>query len=171
MQNRPRIYIVGVKKADRQLAFKFPRKFSQVHLNSILDKDSMPAGSLPHQRHATKTVAAARNAAKSAGYNPDKDPIAVDCDSTRGHWMVDKLPCVTAARGGNGGHFLLHRNRKTNMDELLRAQGMNPDIIDKDVISQHRLGEAIGNAMTQTVLEEIFRSLLPAVGFNLPGAP
>ncbi len=42
---------------------------------------------------------------------------------------------------------------------------MSPKVVKAGDLSCSQLGKAIGNAMTQSVLEDVFKSLLPMIGF------
>ena len=47
---------------------------------------------------------------------------------------------------------------------MLRLMGMDPKLIQQNVVPQRELGHLIGNAMSTNILERIFLRLLPAVG-------
>lgn len=165
-QNRERVYIIGQSKKHAKYDFKFPKGHKPLDLNSILDKKTkkeIPT-SLPETAHAKKQVIAALQRIRELGFDPYKIACAVDANATKVHWMPNKLPCVTATRGSNGGHWLTNRARWTSLDELLRAQGMRPGVIDKTVLTKPQLGRAIGNAMTETIITRVLRDLLTSLG-------
>ena len=99
------------------------------------------------------------------GHNPKVDLFGIDIGSSNPAGMFERLPCLTAARGYSGGHYLSNQGRKTTIAEMLRAQGFNPETVDTRLMSKARLGEAVGNAMTQTVIEAILGNLLPSMGW------
>jgi site-specific DNA-cytosine methylase len=161
-QNRPRIYIVGQKISSIVKEFKFPAASSTPLLSTVLDDDVRALGRGVTQKHANKMVNIARGLLKQKGMR--NACVAVDCDSSRPNYMLEVSPCITATRGANGGHYITSKNRRMTINEMLRLQGMRPKLIDKSILSSRQLGEAIGNAMTQTVLQKIFKRLLPSVG-------
>ena len=99
------------------------------------------------------------------GHNPKVDLFGIDIGSSKPAGMFEGLPCLTAARGYSGGHYLSNQGRKTTIAEMLRAQGFNPETVDTTLMSKARLGEAVGNAMTLTVIEAILGNLLPSMGW------
>jgi site-specific DNA-cytosine methylase len=162
-QNRPRIYIIGQKISSIVKDFKFPAPSrSTPLLSTVLDDDMRAPGRGVTQKHATKMVKIALGRLNQKGMR--NACAAVDCDGSRPHYMLECSPCITATRGANGGHYITSKNRRMTINEMLRLQGMRPKLIDKSVLSRRKLGEAIGNAMTQTVLQQIFKRLLPSVG-------
>ena len=90
--------------------------------------------------------------------------VVADIDASVMTYQCNALPCITATRASNGGYWLEWQGRRTSLKELVRAQGMDPDRVQQ-VTSARTLGHAIGNAMTQTVMQNIVKKLLPAVGF------
>ena len=46
----------------------------------------------------------------------------------------------------------------------MRAQGLDPAVVRwRESLSEKQLGEALGNAITQTVLQEIIKNVLPCI--------
>ncbi len=165
-QNRLRVFIIGQRRVDMTHRFKFPAKRAEVKLSAILDKRREPDSTLPMSRHAAKMVLKAHHMLRTRGVDPHRACIAVDCDSSRGTWMVEKSPCITATRGRNGGHWVCCKNRRMTIAEMLKAQGVDPTKINTSCIGRRQLGEAIGNSMTQTVLEAILQRLLPSINLH-----
>ena len=92
-----------------------------------------------------------------------KKEVAADIDSSKLAFKPNCLPCLTASRGSTGGFWLAARRRKTSLSEMFRAQGIRQDGV-KQCISDTAMGKAIGNGMSQNVLERLFVRLLPAAG-------
>ena len=160
------MYIIGQSKKHAKYDFNFPKGRKPPDLKSILDKKTKKEAltNLPKGAHARQQVIAALQRIRELGFDPYKIACAVDANATKVHWMPNKLPCVTATRGSSGGHWLTNRARWTSLDELLRAQGMRPEVIDKTVLTKPQLGRAIGNAMTQTIMTRVLRNLLTSLG-------
>jgi site-specific DNA-cytosine methylase len=161
-QNRPRIYIVGQKISNIVEKFEFPAASRTPLLSTVLEDDVRARGRGVTQKHADKMVKIVLGLLEQKGMH--NACVAVDCDSSHPHYMLECSPCITATRGANGGHYLTSKNRRMTTNEMLRLQGMRPKLVDKSILSSRQLGEAIGNAMTQTVLQKIFLRLLPSVG-------
>ena len=92
-----------------------------------------------------------------------KSEVAADIDSSGLSFKQGMTPCLTASRGGCSGAWLAFRRRRMSLAELMRSQGMDPSVINV-TISNVAMGRALGNAMSQNVLERIFVALLPSVG-------
>ena len=52
------------------------------------------------------------------------------------------------------------------ISEMAKLKGFRPHELNFECMSSHRLGEALGNAMTQTVLVAIFKQLFVAMGWR-----
>ncbi len=101
------------------------------------------------------------------GVNPDKTCCALDDKASKSNVMVQKSPCITASRGAAGGHWLTNRGRSMKLTEVIRLQGMSPlKFKGGPKMTDFQVGKAVGNAMTQTVLADIFKNLLPLIGFR-----
>ena len=162
-QNRVRLYIVGQKTYVREYPIEFPKPRAPVLLSSIMDCNQPPRDNLGPW--ATGQLAKAMAKLMHKGHNPKVELFGIDIGSSKPHGMFQRLPCLTASRCSSGGHYLSNQGRKTSVSEMLRAQGFDPKKVDTTLMSPARLGEAIGNAMTQTVLEAILAKLLPSMGW------
>ena len=168
--SRPRWYCVGIRKDAARTSFEFPEPVSCPSIDSFLDDDSNKE--LVHNRpDVNKTVSRNIESARSRILKSGgslTDPYILDCDAgtnnvtcTRGY-----SPCITRSR--NRGHWLLHRNRRMNISEMLRLQGINPAKFKVDV-SECILGQQIGNAMSVNVIERILNRSLQAAGLTRKG--
>eukprot|EP00971_Amphidinium_carterae_P237375 4712077-Amphidinium_carterae.1 len=149
--NRPRLYIVGVKKSMVRRNFSFPEVSSRVSLASVLDlKLRDPAGLESLNATGRRNVEAAR-LKWTAKLGPiEKKIIAVDVGASpsRENSMRNMLPCLTASRGSTGGPLILPLNRQLTLQELARCQGFRLENMCWDSLSERQLGHALGNAMT-----------------------
>ena len=165
-ENRPRIYIVGQLASKASSTFVFPKPKPAVKLSDLLDKFPRPQpDNLPRQVHQKKMVMKARERLQRKGFDPREVCSAVDARGSNVNVMVETSPCITAARGVSGGHWLVKHGRHMSEREMFKVQGMDPETICTDGLRRSDVGRAIGNAMTQTVLEALFRELLPTIGF------
>ncbi|CAK0902245.1 unnamed protein product [Prorocentrum cordatum] len=132
-------------------------------LATILDPKRIIDGQ-PTAAHNKNQVAELEAKIKDRGIKLSmKNEVAADIDSTDLSFKEGMAPCLTASRGASSGAWLAFRRRRMNQAELMRIQGMDPSVI-KVSMSQVAMGRALGNAMSQNVLERIFVALLPSVG-------
>ena len=167
--SRPRWYCVGIRKDAARMSFEFPESISVPPIDSFLDDDSTKE--IIHDNpEANKTmirnIKSAQSKIQESG-GSIQDPYVIDCDAgnnatcTRGY-----SPCITRSR--NRGHWLLHRNRRMNVNEMLRLQGICPAEF-KVAVSDAHLGQQIGNAMSVNVIERILLRTLLAAGLTRKG--
>ena len=76
-------------------------------------------------------------------------------------YMKNTSPCLTRSR--SKGHWLIHKNRRMNIKEMMRRQGIDPDNF-KQVVSDSVMGQQLGNAMSVNVMERILAKALLAAG-------
>ena len=110
----------------------------------------------------------AEQVGKAAAMLDPANPVIADVDGFHGTYMVNRCPCITRARGGNG-FFLMSRGRRLTVSELLRLQGFPTYILRcqaKASCSNRLLGAMVGNAMSCNILERILVRLLPACGLS-----
>ena len=77
--------------------------------------------------------------------------------------MKNVSPCSTRSR--NKGHWLLQKNRRTSIREMMRLQGIDPDEF-KQVVPDSVIRQQIGNAMSVNVVERIRANALRAAGLT-----
>ena len=151
--------------------FVFPAPKPAVRLSDFLDPcPRAHPNKRPDSNHKKKMVEEAVVKLQNEGYNVKNTTAVVDFASSRLNVMVEQSPCLTASRGADGGHWLVRHGRQMSRDEMLRVQGFDPYLVQTHGIGDRKFGAAIGNAMTQTVVEELLRNLLASVGFEVPGA-
>ena len=89
----------------------------------------------------------------------------IDASSERCHVMKGRVKCLLKAR--TKGYWVTSRGRRMNLDELLRAQGIDPrKMVKAQGITQAQYGAMAGNAMSQNVLEAIFEKMCTACGWS-----
>ena len=79
---------------------------------------------------------------------------------------VDYSPCITHARGKQGGFVLLKKGWMcwTTVQDLARLQGSNLDFLSCDGVTSSQLGGMFGNAMSRNILDRAIPRLLYAAG-------
>ena len=79
---------------------------------------------------------------------------------------VDYCPCITHARGKQGGFILLKKGWQcwTTLQDLARLQGSHLDFLECHGVASTQLGGMIGNAMSRNVLDRVIPRLLYAAG-------
>jgi hypothetical protein len=98
------------------------------------------------------------------GINPLRTPCVINLDGVHAHAMVNMVPCLTAARAGQGGHWVTSRGRRLTSREMQALMGIVPDKLNTSMVKVGRFHRMLGNAMAVNVLERIFARLLPAAG-------
>ena len=160
--SRPRWYCVGIRKdAKKADSFAFPEHVDCPAIESFLDDESKDH---PHDpiKQASKTVTAnihsAENSIKESGGNLQQ-PFIVDCDASRqkSRYTYNYSPCITRSR--NRGHWLIHKNRRMTIREMMRLQGVDP-VTFVQVVSDSVMGQQLGNAMSVNVIEQVMANVL-----------
>ena len=160
--SRPRWYCVGIRQdVSSNNQFVFPDPIPCQPLNLFLDEkcnSSIPVSST-HSSTVLQNLHKARQSIIASGGRPEHEPWVVDCDSSLrySNYMHNVSPCLTKSRAR--GHWLLHKNRRMNINEMLRLQGFNPAQVAV-AVSESTLGQQIGNAMSVNVIERILTKIL-----------
>ena len=82
--------------------------------------------------------------------------MVVNCHSQLGKLFIGKTPCLTAARGGQGGFWLLGHRRMMHVDELPLLQGIDPASTRiHTAVSFRQAGFLIGNAFTLPLIARV----------------
>lgn len=158
LQNRPRIYIVGIRRDCQTNPFIFPEPSKcRTPLHSVfLDAPDIPPQTLtPHKKQLLQRLV-------NDGYNLEEEYI-VNLNISGGpkfppNAMKDKSPCLLAYCSP---FYLTARKRGMLPREALRIQGF-PDSL-KQVVSDRQMLQQCGNSMSVGVLTHLFRSVLASV--------
>ena len=180
-QRRRRLYLVGVRKCKKQCAWSWPAPLPQVSLSTILDK--RPPGAQLDVSKASQTVQ--RNLKQGLTWLKEhnvkdwrKVPWVINCHPSEG-WSTkptcDFLPTIIKGHARN--LWVSSVQDFLAPVELLRAQGFSDSFttgrpLFRNMLAQGKhdssLCKMAGNAFTATVIEQLLRALLPAVGVKLP---
>ena len=107
-----------------------------------------------------------------------EDEIVVDAAAGPKFFQVMQgvCPCITKARGGQLGHYLLQAGRHVNIYEVAGLQGWKREWVDvmldaNDSVSE--LGKAFGDGMSLNVLQRVLPRALYSVNLlqELPEDP
>lgn len=170
-QNRPRVYLVAVMKACEVSGrvFEFPTPIPCAKLGQFLSRSGEPCKLSPA---ASKNVEKCLKRLKEDGLNVSSLPEEVIVDAAAGKnffsYMIGNCPCITKARGGANGFYLIGKKRYLSLEEVGALQGWTPKHIEvmlengKD--SRSRLGQAFGDAMSINVLARVLPRALWSVG-------
>ena len=172
-QNRPRLYIIGIKRVviqGRQLPpFRWPRSVGCVPLASVLESGQVRKQPRPGTVAEKNLHMLQRLRAESKTNNVASTPVAWDIFAAKGRFMVGKVPCLTRTRAGSGGYWITRVNGLLTTREMLRLQGLPECLItiaETAGVSERQLCQMIGNAMSVNVLVTILSWLLPALGLS-----
>ena len=165
---RERLYLVGVRKDKMVRPWNWPNPVKPPSLDSILQSrqpgdcislDKLPTGALQHILKAMQIV-------EEKGSNWKTDPWVVDIMSSQKfgtHVTHNKMPTITKSHAA--GLWLLHRQDKVRLEEVLAAQGIRQDdVVFPASVKKTKAFEMVGNGFTATVFERLLKNLLPAVG-------
>ena len=172
-QNRPRVYIVGIRRGQAAKPFLWPAASPQTgcQLDDFLDVAAEPLSelisSLPPARIAKKRMKVLRAIEKviGKGLNPLNTPAVCSAGNRACTMMLNQSPCLTRGRAKSHGHWLIHRGRQMTCQEIFRLQGLSPErwVRPAGVSEGHFMG-AVGNAMSGNVVKALLLSVLEALG-------
>ena len=120
------------------------------------------AAPIPVQRAITSFLAIQQ--ITGMGWNPATKACVVDTDGSKMRWGHDESFCVTRSRSGDGGFYVTNRERRLNVNELVRLQAYDPKRVVEGSISTRQLKLAVGNSMTASVIKHILLRALPSAG-------
>ncbi len=171
-QNRPRVYVAGVRKDKLQRPFSFPPPLAKcMPVMECLGIKQMGATTqaLPAAAGARDNVLWGLERAIGKGVDPFHTPVVIDtCASPRFRTCQTEMsPCVTASRAQVCGYWLSTHARLVTLGELAKLQGMDLRRFgdyESVGINGRCIGHAIGNAMSVSVLERILIRLVWAAG-------
>lgn len=165
-QNRPRVYIVGIKRTVQVRPFRWPLPKLTPPLRAFLDNQAEAENIEDMTRTTTANLSAAHRDLRKRKIDPRLAEIVVDIGAgkKRRHWTQGHVPCITKSRGGARAFWSTKRSRRLKAKELARLQGFRDHDLALDGLSDHKIGELMGNAMTVGVLQGVLRGALRAIG-------
>ena len=169
-QNRPRVYICGIRKDCHSVArpFRGPKRLPKnTNLKAILDKKQ---GVLHYDYLKSDSKVLKRNIEFAMKKYPSwKSGSAVTVvDAQAGinfkHATQNYVPCITASRSKRGGFLLLRQRRWMTTAELGKCQGFDISVLNTKGVPETELRMMIGNSMTKSVLDRTLPRLLYSAG-------
>ena len=122
----------------------------------------------PRARVAAMKVQNVIDAVVQHSLDPANMPeLVVNCNGISGEFRNGITPCITAARGQQGGFWLVQQGRMMTVSELLRLQGIHPSAVDVSMLSKNKMGFMIGNGFTLGVVCRIFARVMPIAGLAM----
>jgi len=115
-----------------------------------------------------KNINAAVSAAMAAGLDPLSVDIVVDigCSPSRANMMHNLCPAITKTRAAGRDFWLMSAARRLTIRELLRLQGFSEQDLYLDGLSESKVGEMVGNAMSVPVLSAVLQEGLSVCGMR-----
>ena len=140
-------------------------------ITDLLDSSiAMPAkqSSYPTSIGRFTNVVLAYEKAKQRGHDPNTDPIIVDYNSSSLNWAGGYSPCITAARGSQGGHWVSHLRRHLTWEEMVKLMGVRPTRVQawEGSLTNTECGRVIGNAVHVGVLRRLLAAVLRSAGLR-----
>ena len=170
-QNRPRVYIIGLKKTEIVGEFMWPApvpESDRESLLSLLDPTGEPE--LPRSASARRQLATLTSRVVAKGGVPGEDPYVGDISAGQSygaHVAYGHSPCLTRARAANGGHWLFSHMRMMRLHEMLRLQGVPLGrLVMPSGVSDRDFGQMIGNAFDANVMARLFCRIFYALGYT-----
>ena len=182
-QARERLYIVGIARehVSESRAFKFPRrlKHEPIRITRLFEHKNKKVETSPCDANLNQAnIRAALCDAEAQGVCPRREPVMVDIDSSAAFssksWHLGHTKTITRARGGTGFYCSM-LGRRLCISEMCRLQGFHPETISwqQAGVARTSMGKALGNAMTQSILERLLPRVLWSIGLlaELPNDP
>ena len=163
-QRRKPLYVLAIRSPTH--ALEWPRPMPACSLPSLLSDDHHDRSSRPTAPKAVQKLdRVERELAQLDVSEEERNYMVVNCHAESGRLFVGTTPCLTSARGAQGGFWLLGRNRTMTVDELLRLQGIDPSSTHiATVASARQAGFLLGNSFTLTVIARVLASVFRCLG-------
>jgi site-specific DNA-cytosine methylase len=168
--SRARLYVVAMLQVVHR--FEWPQTLKAKHnVERFLDEHMNKNGA--NHPWTTETArrswrsASAKLRKRGVDYNETCCFVDVRAAASYTNINVGKLPCLTAARGAQGGFYITTKHRMTTIQELGRLQGWRTSSINKVLdkgASNCKLGRALGNGMSVNVLYRLLPRVLWSAG-------
>ena len=166
--HRPRVYLVAILKNRLKKPFIWPTSIACSDLKKFLVTNVTQETKVSPSCEAN--IAKAWETAKKRYEEADYDKGLLVCDAQAGKGflsvMLNLSPCLTKARGGSHGHYIMPLKRWMNVWEIASVQGWPKPLID-DLLqnfSKSTIGAALGDGFSVSLVMRIFPRALVAGG-------
>ena len=163
------ISLIGLKRDQYNGKFKAPRPSRKTlqPLNKCIDMRNFGKFCRTDKVEVRNVSSGTKQILKRGG-KPGSEYWFLDPwgSPSRGTYVVSgRCPCITAARGSQGGYWLTWLHRMTELKELsmLMDFGFSDEHIE--LMSASKFGHALGNSVSVQVLSVLFASALDAFIF------
>jgi DNA (cytosine-5)-methyltransferase 1 len=171
-QNRPRVFIVGIRVDVMVSPFAWPEAVRCRPLSEFLDgqeklegQKQLPGRMPTAPAAARKLVQMLEKITQQTGLHPLHNHFVASIGAVRAHFMLGASPCITRGRGGSGGHWVTSKQRFMSIDEIMRLQGVqDPGRIPRHICTNRQLGMVAGNAITVDMFARVLHNALSAAG-------
>ena len=173
--SRQRLYLIAVRKDSLANPIEFPKSTGEpVPLSSFLEADgkSKSIDETTFKKTARVNIYFASTALDNMSEPIDyrgNTTVAVDVHAGKHKaFGIEYIPCLTRARGGTGGDYLLNKRRRTSIVDMTKLQGIPASRLqwEKAGISKTAMGRILGNAMSVNILERVFACVLHSAGLR-----
>jgi len=146
-QNRPRLYIVGIKKQIQKKEFKFPEYKPLKNIKDYVDTSTTNKDREPiKNEEIMNTLRNSKATFLNLAFRNFKE-----------HSYEYFSGCITIS----GKHWCVPMHRKATIKELLLLQGFPVDF--KQVVSYTQMKKQIGNSMSVNVLECLLKEIFSVI--------
>ncbi len=164
--NRLRCFLVGSSKRDMVSEFVVPGPIPRKKLSTFLETDvigeTLPADTV-RVRNLTWGLREIAERNCSLSQNWFIDALA---SPSRPYVKLNCVPCLTATRASQGGHWCTRTNRMLTCQEMANLMCLGDSFKVIDGFDQRALGHAIGNSICVGVLQRVIQNALRAVDFS-----
>ena len=168
--HRPRVFVVAVLKSRLGAPFVWPtclpcHSFDRFLVNNVSQEESVSPGRRENIEAAWKI---AKKKFQEAEYTKRNAMLICDAHAGKGFLsvMLNVSPCLTKAREGNNGHYLMSLKRWMNVWEIASLQGwpkpMGDDLLQN--FSKSEIGATLGDGFSISLVMRISGRALVAAG-------
>ena len=150
-QSRPRIYVVAIRCDCWDGNFQWPTPKPMQYMDDIIVVGVKEPE--PTSETAQRNLKAAQAKLRQKGSTRNSEIfVDINAGSKFSHMSEDICPCITRARGGTAGFWMMRRHRRLTVSEMALLQGQDELPYAAAGVSESMAGQCIGNAMSQNVM-------------------
>ena len=163
--HRPRIYLVAVLKPFIWPTTIVCHDLRRFLLNNVTQEDKISAGSKANIKEAW---AVSKKKFTDVEYTRDNSVLVCDAHAGKNFLsvMLNVSPCLTKARAGNHGHYLMILKRWMKIWEIAALQGWPKPLIDALLqnFTRAEVGSTLGDGFSVSIVMRVFPRALLAAG-------
>ena len=168
--NRPRIYLVAILKSRLQKKFEFPEELPCPPLRRFLFTQGQQHTHLSAftEKSVEGSWEIARKKFDKAEYAKGKGILICDGQASQKFLsvMLDKSPCLTKARAGSHGHYIMSLDRWMNLTEIAGLQGWPKAVVDElsQCFTRSEIGSTFGDGFCLSIVMRLLPRALMSAG-------